>query len=196
MMGNCHPKKQSGLMIVLSGVICLAFVWPGNGHAQDIKQMGNLNFRVPDEWPVEKKGGLVMPVPTEEYVTMKFKEIEKEFLAVRSEMAETFGRFELTLMNMEKDLSKETKKFESENEAQKESSAELTAVLSGIESLKGELARLDEKMTAKINSIESRLDVIDPDIGFIKENLNGLQMQIYRLDEKVDYIEEGQERSY
>ena len=63
------------ILIVNIGLLLIAFE---NSYAQSSKRVGKLNFQVPEDWPIVKRGGLMTPIPTEEYVSIKFKEIETE----------------------------------------------------------------------------------------------------------------------
>lgn len=40
------------------------------------KTKEQLHFELPADWPVEKRGGIVAPIPVEEYLAMKFKALE------------------------------------------------------------------------------------------------------------------------
>ncbi|MCK5177957.1 MAG: hypothetical protein KAR32_00375 [Candidatus Omnitrophica bacterium] len=182
-------RKHACLSFVFIVSIGMMFVAYGNSYAQGSKKVGQLNFLLPDDWPVEKRGGLVAPIPTEEYVSIKFKEIEKEFQTIRGDLSEKFQGLESGLKNIEKDLLEEMEALRSKNE-EEGLGRNLTDILSSIETLKGELDRLDRKMTKKIKDMQVKLEEIDPEIEFIKENLDGLQTQIYRLDEKIDYFHE------
>ncbi len=197
-MSKVFLKGQLYFGIIRVGVAGMILFAGNNSYAQVSKKVGKLNFQVPEDWPVEKRGGLMMPVETEEYVSIKFKEIEKEFLAVRDEFSEKFSGFQSDLKSIEEDLSKEIKKFRSENEAQEESGADLMDILSSIEMLKSELVRLDRKITNKIKSMQIQFEDMSAgtEIELIKENIDWLQAQVYRLDEKIDYLQESQESSY
>ena len=177
-----------GLILIVS--IGLIFVTYGNSYAQSSKKVGKLNFQLPEDWPIGKRGGLISPIPIEEYVSIKFAEIEKEFQAIKDEFSEKFIGLQSNLKNIEEGLSKEIKKRQSENATQGGASGNLTDILSNIESIKSELGRLDRKITNKLKDVQAKLERINPQIEFIKENLDGLQTQIYRLDEKIDYFQE------
>lgn len=41
-----------------------------------------LTFRVPEDMPIEKRGGIVAPIPFDEYTYGKFKKIEKRLEAM------------------------------------------------------------------------------------------------------------------
>ena len=40
------------------------------------KTQQNLNFQLPPDWPIERRGGIVGPIPVEEYLAMKFKALD------------------------------------------------------------------------------------------------------------------------
>jgi len=47
-----------------------------DGKATVRKSKNNLNFQIPEDWPIEERGGLVAPIPAEEYLAMKFENLE------------------------------------------------------------------------------------------------------------------------
>lgn len=187
--GFVEKRVYFGFILIVS--IGMMFVAYGNSYAQNSKKVGQHNFQLPDDWPVEKRGGLITPLPTEEYVSIKFEEIEKEFQAIKGDLSARFNGFESDLKSIEEDLAKEIKTRRSESEAQGGTGKDLEGILADIELLKNELARLDRKITNKIRDMQSKLQKTDSQIEFIKENLDGLQTQIYRLDEKIDYFQEN-----
>ncbi len=64
--------------------------------AEDIKEYGfkdvttkeGLKFRIPSDMPIESHGGLVAPVPFEEYLYIKFKKIEEKLMEVGKKLTE------------------------------------------------------------------------------------------------------------
>ena len=40
------------------------------------KTSEQLHFKLPPDWPIEKRAGMVQPIPVEEYLAMKFKALE------------------------------------------------------------------------------------------------------------------------
>ena len=176
--------------VVLLGSMSLIFAGPGGSLAQSSKKVGQLNFQVPDDWPVEKRGGLMTPVPTEEYVSIKFREIEKEFQSVRDEFSAEFTGFQTDLKNIEEDLLKEIQRSQSEDGSQEGPGGNRTEILSDIESLKSELGRLDRKITNKVKEMQAELEKINPQMESIQDNIDDLQKQIYRIDEKIDFFHE------
>ena len=46
------------------------------------KVQGNLGFQLPPDWPIERRGGIVGPIPVEEYLAMKFNALEAHLQAI------------------------------------------------------------------------------------------------------------------
>jgi len=55
-----------------------------------VKEQEGLRFDVPEDWPIEKRGGVVAPIPVDEYLVIKFKEVDKKIEALSDEI-ESFG---------------------------------------------------------------------------------------------------------
>ena len=45
-----------------------------------------LHFRVPEDWPIEKRGGVVGPIPLEEYVAKKLSAIEARLKSLEQQV--------------------------------------------------------------------------------------------------------------
>ena len=60
----------------------------GEDEQETVKMQQGLRFAVPDDWPVEERGGVVAPIPIEEYVVEKFDAIESELEAIRRDLLE------------------------------------------------------------------------------------------------------------
>ncbi|MBN1870241.1 MAG: hypothetical protein JW847_06690 [Candidatus Omnitrophica bacterium] len=194
-----NPKDKGicrllGVVPLWSFLLFLAL--PSSCFAQNTKKVDRLNFQLPEDWPVVKRGGLVTPVPTEEYVSMKFKDIEKEFQAVRDDFSKGLSGFQSDLKSLEKNLSEEIKKNQAENAAQAETVGNLINVLSDMESMKSEVGRLDRKITDNLMEVQASFEQMNLKIESLKEDLADIQTQLYKLDEKVDYIQEKQGGSY
>ena len=57
--------------------------WAADPTAEDAPQdvtvdktSERLHFKVPADWPIEKRGGVTAPIPIEEYLARKFKALE------------------------------------------------------------------------------------------------------------------------
>lgn len=56
--------------------------WAADERAAVPKTKEGLHFTLPPDWPVEKRGGIVAPIPVEEYLAKKFKAIDEQFSAM------------------------------------------------------------------------------------------------------------------
>ncbi|MCK5012449.1 MAG: hypothetical protein KAS66_01395 [Candidatus Omnitrophica bacterium] len=189
-------RKHACLRFILIVIAGIVFVMCSNSYAQSSKKVGQLRFQVPEDWPIEKRGGLMTPISTEEYVSFKFQEIEKEFLAVKDDFARKHEGLESNLKNVEDDILKEFKKLQAQSEEQIRAGVKITDFLSSIGLLRDKIDHLDKVMSKRIKEVESKLNGINLQLEFIGDNLDGLQTQIYRLDEKVDYFHEDAHRPY
>lgn len=67
---------------------------PGVAKGMEIKNVDGLRLAVPKDMPVEKRGSVVVPMSMEEYVAMKFSELE-----------ERISKMEESLKNINKELA-------------------------------------------------------------------------------------------
>lgn len=187
--GSTWPVKTAA-------VIGLILIANGYAYAQGPREAKGLRFSVPEDWPIEKRGGVVAPIPTEEYVTIKFKAVEEEFRAVKDELSEKFRELQSDLKSAQEEFSGEIEEVRARSESLAQSAGDSADVLSGLESLQSELGRLDRKITNKVLEMQSQFETINQRMNSFENAIEELQTQIYKLDEKVDYIEEKQEGSY
>ena len=68
------------------------------------KTKDNLNFNLPPDWPVEKRGGVVGPIPVEEYLAKKFKELDAKLQAIEQRLS----GLDIRLRVLEEAASKKT----------------------------------------------------------------------------------------
>jgi len=158
-------------------------------HAQSIQKKSGLNFQVPDDWPIEKRGGILAPIPTDEYMMIKFKEVEEEFKMVNDGLASKFEELQASMKNMEANFTEEIQKVQERSESQaKEGGDDLTDILESVTLLKNEVDYLDRKLMNKVSAMKNR---VEDDAGMTKsleQKIENLQTQSYKLDEEVDYI--------
>ena len=57
---------------------------PGPATVRKTKEQ--LHFELPPDWPVEKRGGIVGPIPVEEYLAMKFKRLESRLQTIEQHL--------------------------------------------------------------------------------------------------------------
>ncbi|MBI4598501.1 MAG: hypothetical protein HY737_08905 [Candidatus Omnitrophica bacterium] len=50
------------------------------------KTEDRLHFQLPQDWPVERRNGMIAPVPVEEYLAMKFGAIEERLQAIEQRL--------------------------------------------------------------------------------------------------------------
>lgn len=50
------------------------------------KTAEGLHFKVPPDWPIEKRGGVMAPIPIEEYLARKFKALEAHLQTLEQRM--------------------------------------------------------------------------------------------------------------
>jgi len=76
-------------------------VWAEDGSAAERatvrKTKEQLHFELPADWPVEKRGGIVAPIPVEEYLAVKFKALELRLQTIEQRL----NGFDLRLRVME-----------------------------------------------------------------------------------------------
>ena len=82
-----RPVKLRSLRIVLVMSVLVGGIAPTLGNdasaadetSEDVavqKTAEQLHFKVPPDWPIEKRGGIMAPIPIEEYLARKFKALE------------------------------------------------------------------------------------------------------------------------
>ena len=74
---------------------CMLALGMGTARAEDgmsaekptvRKTQEQLNFELPPDWPIEKRGGMVAPIPVEEYLAMKFKALDVRLQAIEQRL--------------------------------------------------------------------------------------------------------------
>jgi hypothetical protein len=51
------------------------------------KSQEQLHFELPPDWPIEKRGGMVGPIPVEEYLAMKFTSLDSRLQAMEQKLS-------------------------------------------------------------------------------------------------------------
>ncbi len=51
------------------------------------KTAEQLHFKVPPDWPIEKRGGIMAPIPIEEYLARKFKSLEAQLQVIEQRVS-------------------------------------------------------------------------------------------------------------
>lgn len=99
-------------MKLLSVLIALAFLGIPLAAAEDqgvegpvtvTKTKDGLRFQLPPDWPVEKRGGAVGPIPVEEYLSRKFSAVEKRLQLLEQQV----GALDLRVRVLEERIKKQ-----------------------------------------------------------------------------------------
>ena len=51
------------------------------------KTAERLHFKVPADWPIEKRNGVVAPIPVEEYLARKFSSLDQQLQAIEQRVS-------------------------------------------------------------------------------------------------------------
>lgn len=84
-------QRVIGMVWVL-GAVALApvRVWGAEDRGDRstvVRTEEGLRFRLPEDWPVEKRGSVVAPIPVEEYLSKKFSALEARLRALEQQLA-------------------------------------------------------------------------------------------------------------
>lgn len=107
------------VLCVVAAALGLAAILPGApARAADkeevtvVKTRGGLNFKLPPDWPVEKRDGVMGPIPIEEYLAMKFSGIDQRLQGLEKQIT----AMDLRLRVAEEEM-KQQKRLQSNGEA-------------------------------------------------------------------------------
>ena len=115
---DCFVVALLLLAMTLSSAVVLAYdEVEANKVAQDMKDYGfkevttkeGLVFRIPSDMPIEKRAGMLSPVPFDEYLYIKFKKIEEKLIEVDKKLTDTdkkIDHLEETLTAIKKMMEK------------------------------------------------------------------------------------------
>jgi len=180
----------SGACAFMIGTIAIS------SYAENIKKRNGLNFHVPEDWPIEKRGGILAPIPTEEYISIKFKATEEEFQAIKVDLTSKFEELQLDIKNMEINFTKEVQKVQAQADSQPGSGEDLTSLLARINLLESEAKRLDLKITTKVAVMKIKAEEALKLTKSFEEKIEALKYHIKILEEEIDYVSEKQENAY
>lgn len=195
-MNNILLKKLVLISAICAAGAILILTVNKPSYAENIKNKSRLNFYVPDDWPIEKRGGILAPIPTEEYITIKFTEVEGEFLAIKDDLVSKLEELQLSIKNMETNFTKEIHEAQLQTDAQSGAGEDLTDILPRLGLLESELGRLDRKITNKASIIKTQSQEMAVIVSSFEKKIKEFQTQIYKLEETIDYLMDQQGDSY
>ena len=110
-----YPKRllMTALLLVVFtiGSVWFNSPWQRNANAEDqnnVRSVKGLKFNVPEDWPIEERGGMLGPIPIEEYIAKKFNAIDSKFMEAEGKHINVkikLDEIESRLENLEKDSS-------------------------------------------------------------------------------------------
>ena len=74
-----------------------------SGASTVLKSEDGLRFQLPADWPIEKHGSVVRPIPVEEYLSKKFEAMDARMRALEQQMTS----LELRLRAVEEENKKQ-----------------------------------------------------------------------------------------
>ena len=95
-----------GLSVMLSVVSGRTLIWAEEASSSDAtvtKTTERLHFKLPPDWPIEKRGGVTAPIPIEEYLAMKFKAVQSQMQTLE----QRFNGFDVRLRALEEAAEKQ-----------------------------------------------------------------------------------------
>ena len=102
--------------ILAAALISAWLVAPGPAWADEpsstdnevvVRRERGLNFKMPADWPIEERSGVVAPIPIEEYISRKFAVVSKQLSALERRLGDLEARqraFEGRVREQEKTL--------------------------------------------------------------------------------------------
>jgi len=195
-MDRVHFKRlMIGVMICFLSVFVILTVTISS-YAQNTKKKNGLNFQVPEDWPIEKRGGIVAPIPTEEYMSIKFKATEEEFQIIKADLISKFEELQLDIKNMEANYIKEVQKLQAQADSQSGIGEDSTDLFTRLNLLESNLERLDRKIANKATTMKSKSQEIDLLIKSFEKKIKDLQLYIEDLDGEIDKFYDKQGSAY
>lgn len=77
------PVRPWGLVIAVSLGVCAPCGWAKDSALTDdtvaVRTEGSRHLLLPKDWPVEERDGRFVPIPIEEYLSMKFGQVAAAF---------------------------------------------------------------------------------------------------------------------
>jgi hypothetical protein len=88
-MRTCHkPGKTlalAGCLMFLGGAGIFAVEPAAEQGTLETKTAKGLKFKLPSDWPIEERNGVVGPIPIEEYLSRKFSAVESRIRALEQQ---------------------------------------------------------------------------------------------------------------
>jgi len=142
-----------------------------------IKTKQGLHFMLPEDWPVEKKDGMINPIPIQEYLYTKFKKLESRLDTVEEQLNEITAALE------EADRSTDQASLSSSNETRyDELERRLSSLDLAVNKLQNDSSKQKETHQAEAERVhrvfDKRLKVLEESLGDLIFSLESLHQQV------------------
>jgi len=156
------------------------------------KTQKGLHFTVPDDWPIEKRGGVLAPVPVEEYVLKHFKAIYAEIESLNKSIEDQTAEDGNSLDDFKRSVAREFDKItesihylKSDMHDKQDASVD-TYGSAELEDIQVKIETLERGIAQRLELIEGQLKSIEEG----KEDFRSLQFNLEVLDEKLKFLSE------
>ena len=110
--------RLAALVIASAGWLAIAAATRAEDQRSDassmvLKTKEGLNFKVPADWPIEKRNGILGPIPVEEYLARKFGALENRLQSLERQAS----ALDLRLRVAEEALQKPGRRLQSSEAA-------------------------------------------------------------------------------
>lgn len=159
------PMKKGVIVMGAMTALFLGYALQARADDDPKRVEKGIRFNVPPDWPVEEKGGGLAPMPVEEYVLKRFKEVE--------------GRIE-ELQKLKEDLTGKTQAT-ADPQFQNDIATKLDIISAQFKSLSDDVGALKagiQELKENRSKVSARLDALDKSQAEMKKLLNGLEERI------------------
>jgi len=167
-------KVFLALGVILGFMFITANKSPSQTTQEPVKKRGLL-FTVPEDWPIEERGGVVAPIPIEEYVTRKFKDIESRLEKIKQDLSQNLkdsANAKLESSIVQNDIPLQLKEI----------SARLESIGKDVDQLKGQ----GEPSTGSGKQIESQIKDIRNETQVLRTWVEDLERRLRKIEFHLD----------
>ncbi len=163
----------------------------GAAEPKSQRTQEGLHFTVPEEWPIEKRGGVLSPMPVEEYVVKRFQESESRITTISQDLSNRITEIKNSCESSRQNTETELKKNDDQINSLKGDIRDLNSALSQpryaspAESNVGkQVETISQDTSRKLEEFNSRLD------SFEEERLRSFQFNLDVLEDKFKLLSE------
>lgn len=174
------PGSNIKFLLGLCLLLALAFVSAGYAQETQTRSREGLKFTVPEDWPIEKRAGVVAPIPIEEYVTKKFRSIEEQLTVLKQQLGVEFQKWEGLLKDGNQDWSQEAEKIHAALESLGEDMRDLVRDVSALSRVQPKVETLDRDISDQLNLLDRRLDALERRMSSLEFHLGTIEERQHR----------------